>query len=76
MPILIVIAIGIVVGGLILTLDKPSAVPEEMASANTNEKLAIPRLDNRQTTASFFVTFTHFDDWDHVSTRLRLLIML
>ena len=40
MPILIVIAIGIVVGGLILTLDKPSAVPEEAVSANTNEKLA------------------------------------
>jgi cobalt-zinc-cadmium efflux system membrane fusion protein len=39
MPILIVIVIGIVVGGLILTLDKPSAVPEEAASTNTNEKL-------------------------------------
>ncbi|WP_292995850.1 efflux RND transporter periplasmic adaptor subunit [Nitrosomonas sp.] len=39
MPILIVIAIGIVVGGLILTLDKPSAVPEEAAGINTNEKL-------------------------------------
>ncbi|MBY0485476.1 efflux RND transporter periplasmic adaptor subunit, partial [Nitrosomonas sp.] len=39
MPILIVIVIGIVVGGLILTLDKPSAVTEEAAHINANEKL-------------------------------------
>lgn len=38
MPILIVIAIGIVVGGLILTLDKPSGVAEEAVSTSTNEK--------------------------------------
>lgn len=37
MPILIVIAIGIVVGGLILTLDKPSAVTEEAVSTSTYE---------------------------------------
>jgi cobalt-zinc-cadmium efflux system membrane fusion protein len=40
MPILIVIAIGIVAGGLILTLDKPSTVPADAVNANTNEKLA------------------------------------
>ncbi|MDO9310433.1 MAG: efflux RND transporter periplasmic adaptor subunit [Nitrosomonas sp.] len=39
MPILIVIVIGIVVGGLILTLDKPSAVTEEAVGINANEKL-------------------------------------
>ncbi len=38
MPILIVIAIGIVMGGLILTLDRPSAVTAE-ADADTNEEL-------------------------------------
>ncbi|PXW86793.1 cobalt-zinc-cadmium efflux system membrane fusion protein [Nitrosomonas sp. Nm84] len=42
MPILVVIGIGIVLGGLILTLDKPTAVTADAASANTNtnEKLA------------------------------------
>lgn len=38
MPILIVIAIGMVLGGLILTLDKPSAVTAEAANADANEK--------------------------------------
>ncbi|SFE32616.1 efflux RND transporter periplasmic adaptor subunit [Nitrosomonas sp. Nm166] len=37
-PILIVIAIGIILGGLILTLDKPSVVSEEMASSDDDEK--------------------------------------
>lgn len=42
MPIVIVIAIGIVLGGLILTLDKPSSVTADAVNtnANTNEKLA------------------------------------
>lgn len=38
MPILIVIAIGIVLGGLILTLEKPSAVPAETANASADNK--------------------------------------
>lgn len=38
MPILIVIAIGMVLGGLILTLDKPSAVTAEAVNADANEK--------------------------------------
>ena len=38
MPILIVIAIGIVLGGLILTLEKPSAVPAETAVAGADNK--------------------------------------
>ncbi|MDP3664191.1 MAG: efflux RND transporter periplasmic adaptor subunit [Nitrosomonas sp.] len=37
MPILIVIAIGIVLGGLILTMDRPSAVTAEV-DADTNEE--------------------------------------
>lgn len=37
MPILIVIAIGMVMGGLILTMDRPSAVTAEVI-ADTNEK--------------------------------------
>jgi cobalt-zinc-cadmium efflux system membrane fusion protein len=40
MPIVIVIAVGIVVGGLILTLDKPSSVTTDAVSTNDNEKLA------------------------------------
>ena len=39
MPIIIVIAIGIVLGGLILTLDKPSSVATDAASMDANEKL-------------------------------------
>ncbi len=67
MPILIVIAIGIVVGGLILTLDKPSAVPEEMASTNTHEKLAVnqpsvgPRGGKLFTDSDFSVELTIFE---------------
>lgn len=38
MPILIVIAIGMLLGGLILTLDKPSAVTAEAVNADANEK--------------------------------------
>ena len=38
MPILIVIAIGIVLGGLILTLDKPASVREKIAGTAVNEK--------------------------------------
>ncbi len=37
-PVLIVIVVGIVVGGLILTLDKPSAVTEEAVHINADEK--------------------------------------
>jgi cobalt-zinc-cadmium efflux system membrane fusion protein len=40
MPILIVIAIGIVLGGLILTLDKPATVTAETEGAHANEKPA------------------------------------
>lgn len=42
MSIIVVIAIGIVLGGLILTLDKPAAVSADAVSANAdaNEKLA------------------------------------
>lgn len=38
MPILIVIAIGIVLGGLILTLDKPATVIAEVEGEHANEK--------------------------------------
>ena len=67
MPILMVIAIGIVVGGLILTLDKPSAGPEEMASTNTHEKLAEnqpgvgPRGGKLFTDSDFSVELTIFE---------------
>ncbi len=67
MPILIVIAIGIVVGGLILTLDKPSAVPEEAGSTNTNEKLAEnqpvvgPRGGKFFTDSDFSIELTIFE---------------
>lgn len=65
--ILIVIAIGIVVGGLILTLDKPSAMPEEAASTNTNEELAEnqpgigPRSGKLFTDSDFSVELTIFE---------------
>ena len=36
MPILIVIAIGVVLAGLILLLDKPSAVTAEMAAGDAS----------------------------------------
>ncbi|MBS0298628.1 MAG: efflux RND transporter periplasmic adaptor subunit [Proteobacteria bacterium] len=39
-PILIVIVIGIVLGGLILTLDKPATVTTEAEGMHANEKLA------------------------------------
>lgn len=38
MPILIVIAIGIVLGGVILTMEKPSAIPTETAAAGADNK--------------------------------------
>ena len=67
MPILIVIAIGIVVGGLILTLDKPSAVTAETASTSTNEKSAEnqpgigPRGGKLFTDSDFSVELTIFE---------------
>ncbi len=67
MPILIVIAIGIVAGGLILTLDKPSTVPADAVNANTNEKLAEnqpgigPRGGKLFTDSDFSVELTIFE---------------
>ena len=67
MPILIVIAIGIVVGGLILTLDKPSAVTEEAVSTSTYEKSGEnqpgigPRGGKLFTDSDFSVELTIFE---------------
>ena len=48
MPIVVVVAIGIVLGGLILTLDKPSVVTTETEQINEKESENQPsmRWDN------------------------------
>jgi len=67
MPILIVIAIGIILGGLILTLDKPATVTAETEGGHANEKPAEgqpgtgPRGGKLFTDTDFSVELTIFE---------------
>ncbi|UJP00558.1 MAG: efflux RND transporter periplasmic adaptor subunit [Nitrosomonas sp.] len=67
MPILIVIVIGIVLGGLILTLDKPATVTAEVEGEHVNEKPAEgqpgtgPRGGKLFTDTDFSVELTIFE---------------
>ncbi|MBP6058240.1 MAG: efflux RND transporter periplasmic adaptor subunit [Nitrosomonas sp.] len=77
-PIMMVIAIGIVLGGLILTLDKPSTVTADAAHTNTNEKLTEnqpgtgPRGGKLFTENGFSVELTIFEKG--VSPQFRIYL--